>query len=339
MAELFPKSLADKIDSHSVYKTYERWPELAKEGLQSDVGLGSTKFSKACFMGMGGSAAGGDIVAGWLADRPGVEMMVYKGHMPVRNMKGTLAVACSASGDTAETVEMLHTAVDMGATVVSISGGGALMEISRKLRIHHIKMPKVVAPRYMLPFIVFAAVAVVDSGLGLGSRKEARDSLADMIVEGGELGLHVPFNKNPSKKLASKLLKKTPAIYGDRIVRGVGNRFKNVMNENSKKHSQFDGLPDAFHNEIEAWEDPGTDFLPIFLRHTGEKEFDRERTDKMAKILSGSGKGPVQVRGRGTWTLSQLVTMAYRLDMTSYYAALGLRRDPFPTALIDRLKK
>jgi hypothetical protein len=213
------------------------------------------------------------------------------------------------------------------------------MEISRKLRIHHIKMPKVVAPRYMLPFIVFAAVAVVDSGLGLGSRKEARDSLADMIVEGGELGLHVPFNKNPSKKLASKLLKKTPAIYGDRIVRGVGNRFKNVMNENSKKHSQFDGLPDAFHNEIEAWEDPGTDFLPIFLRHTGEKEFDRERTDKMAKILSGSGKGPVQVRGRGTWTLSQLVTMAYRLDMTSYYAALGLRRDPFPTALIDRLKK
>jgi bifunctional phosphoglucose/phosphomannose isomerase len=339
LTDPFSKTRASQIDTHSVYKTYDRWPALARAGLGAEVDLPRGRFRRACFLGMGGSAAGGDIVAGWLTNRPGIDVVVYKGHLPSRNMSDTLAVACSASGTTIETIEMLQTVVKQGATAVSISGGGRLMEVSKRLHVPHIKMPRVVAPRYMLPFIIFACVSIVDAGMSLNSGKETRGSVAEMTGEGAQINLDVPIRENPSKQLASMILARTPSIYGDMTVRGVGNRFKNVLNENSKKHAQFDGIPDAFHNEIEAWEDPRTDFVPVFLRHSRERAIDSEREDKMARILTESGKSPIQVIGRGKATLSQLVTMAYRLDMVSYYVALGLGRDPFPTALIDKLKK
>jgi len=119
----------------------------------------------------------------------------------------------------------------------------------------------------------------------------------------------------------------------------VGIRFKNVLNENSKKHSHFDGIPDVFHNEVEAWHDPTTDFIPIFLRHSLEGDRDRTREDMMVDMLSKARKGPIQVRGRGESSLEQLASMMYRLDLVSYYTAIGLGRDPFPTTFLDALKK
>jgi hypothetical protein len=59
----------------------------------------------------------------------------------------------------------------------------------------------------------------------------------------------------------------------------------------------------------------------------------------MIKMLATAGKEPIEVRGRGKSNLAQLVSMVYRLDMVSYYIALGLGRDPFPTRLIDAIKE
>ena len=339
MPDLFSKAKVSKIDTRGVHRTYERWPSLAREGFRVEVGLPRGGLRKAYVLGMGGSASGGDIVASWLADRPKVEMAVFKGQLPIGDLTDALAIACSASGMTEETIDMMKTAVKRGATVVSISAGGRLMDVSRQLGVPHIMMPEVVAPRYMLPFIVFACLSVTNRGLGLACEREAEDAFSEMEAEARQVGLGTPLSANPSKKLALELLHKVPAIYGARVTRGVGIRFKNVLNENSKKHAHFDGIPDAFHNEIEAWEDPSPGFKPVFLRHSRESKRDREREDRMVEILTKSGKNPVQVRGRGKSSLAQLVTMVYRLDMVSYYIALGLGRDPFPTRLIDRLKE
>jgi len=74
------------------------------------------------------------------------------------------------------------------------------------------------------------------------------------------------------------------------------------------------------------------------LRHSSESKRDSEKLDHMAEILQGTGKAPVQLRGRGSSRLSQLMSMTYRLDMASYYLAIALGRDPLPTNLLDRLK-
>jgi glucose/mannose-6-phosphate isomerase len=200
-------------------------------------------------------------------------------------------------------------------------------------------IPKVLAPRYMLPFIIFSTLSVLNNALSLGCEEEAETAFSAMESEGSEIQISSAAPKNKAKSLAVKLLDKTPSIYAPEVAHGAGIRFKNALNENSKKHAHFGGFPDAFHNEIEAWEDPRTDFAPVFLKHSSESDKESARVDKMVRILAKAGNSPIQVMGRGTSSLAQLTSMVYKLDMVSYYIAIGLGRDPFPTRLIDAMKK
>ena len=339
MPDHFSSSNVERFDSHHVHRIYEKWPALAREGFGSKVKLPGVKFSRACVLGMGGSAAGGDILASWLMDRPGEDLSVYKGQLPVGTMEGTLAIACSASGETAETIDMLKTAHERGATVVCISGGGSVERVAAELGTPYIKMPEVVAPRYMLPFIVFSCLSVLDTGLGMDCEEEVKEAFTEMEAEAKEVSLKVTGKDNVAKLMAEKLMEFTPTIYGSRLTRGVGIRFKNVLNENSKKHALFDGIPDVFHNEVESWEVETAAFRAVFLRHSHDIPRDSVRADKLMALLDKKGVGPLLVKGRGRGSLAQLLTMAYRLDMASYYMAIGLGRDPFPTAMIDHMKR
>ena len=338
-AEGFSLSRIRRVDRGGVYRAYRDWPSLARKGSEVRFGFPQASFRKACVIGMGGSAAGGDVIAGWLSLRRGVEFAVYKGTVPSREMSGTLAIACSASGQTVETIEMMKTANGNGATVVCISSGGRLEEEAMALGLEHVRTPPILAPRYMLPFMVFSCLSAVGRGLGLGCEDEMGESVGALASQAGTLDVEAPPQRNAAKRLAQKILGRTPAIMGDTVTRGVGVRFKNVMNENAKTHAYFDRMPDLFHNEIEAWEGKDRGFVPVFLRHTAEVPGERRRADAFTSVLQRLGAGPVEVRGEGGAILSQLVTMTYRLDMASYYAAVALGRDPLPTKLIDRLKR
>jgi len=312
---------------------------MARGGFNIKFDLAHTGFRKACFLGMGGSAAGGDIIGSWLSDRPMFETITFKGHLPRGSMSDTLAVACSASGQTEETIEMMETAVRRGAMTISISAGGRLMEASKKLGVQHVMMPKVVAPRYMLPFIIFSCLSIINLGLDMQCEKEVEDAIREMEIESKSVGIAAPISKNPSKQLALSLLKKTPVIYGSRLTFGAGTRFKNALNENAKRHAIVGELPDAFHNEIEGWASQRIGFVPVFLECTSESERLRKKVNLMKKILSELGTSPISVSGRGRTNLARLTSMVFRLDMTSYYVAIGNGRDPFPTKLIDRIKE
>jgi glucose/mannose-6-phosphate isomerase len=328
-----------KVDRNEVYKAYRNWPALAMEGFSAKVELPSGGFSRAFVLGMGGSAAGGDIIAGWMSALDGHELAVLKGSVPVHDMRGTLAIACSASGGTRETVEMMKTASERGATIVSISSGGDLLEESRRLGAAQITMPKVVAPRYMLPFMIFSSLKVLNEALGLGCEEEADEAIRTMEREQATLDVETPSGRNPAKRLAGRLARTTPVVFSDEVARGVAFRFKSAMNENAKRHAFFDTMPDLFHNEVQAWEDPTKVFTPIFLRHSWEGSFDSKKTSAWFKILQRRGNKPIEIRGLGSGRLSQLVSMAYQLDMASYYTAMILGRDPLPTLTLDGLKR
>jgi bifunctional phosphoglucose/phosphomannose isomerase len=335
---LFSESQIRRVDRGGALAAYQAWPALAREGFAvAYEGPAPPAPARAYIMGMGGSAAAGDILAGWLSLRKGADVGVLKGSVP-EGMEGTLAIACSVSGNTEETVQMLRAAVERGSSVVAISGEGRLSEEAQALGVQCIRVPPAPAQRLMLPFLVYASLAVLNSAFDLGCEDEARESIVALDSEWSEASPQSAEPGNRAKALAASLVTKTPAIYGDRVAYGVGTRFKNVVNENAKRHAHFDVVPEAFHNEIESWEDEGTEFLPVFLRHSYESPRDLAKLDRMVKILDGMGKSPVQVRGRGASCLSQLMSMTYRLDMASYYLSVALGRDPLPTALLDRLK-
>jgi glucose/mannose-6-phosphate isomerase len=335
----FSLSRIRRVDTSEVYRAYRDWPELAARGFEAEFSFPEGSFKRACVMGMGGSAAGGDIIAGWVSLRRGVEFSVFKGSLPIIDMRGTLAIACSASGQTPETIEMMKTAAKEKATVVCVSSGGRLEEEAAALGLEHVKMPKIIAPRYMLPFIVFACLGAACRGLGIDCEEEAKESIDAMRELSREVDVETPLQRNGPKRLASLLVVKTPAILGDSVTRGVGVRFKNALNENAKTHAYFDRMPDLFHNEVQAWESGDRSFIPIFLRHSKEVQSVSRRADATMRILARMRYKPVEVRGNGAALFSQLMTMVYHLDMASYYAAIALGRNPLPTNLIERIKK
>ena len=339
MQDLFSTDRLAAVDPKKVRETYDDWPTLARTGFNVGVDLPSKKFTKLYVLGMGGSAAGGDIIAGWLSERPGLEMAVFKGQLPIGDLSDSVTIACSASGKTEETIQMLRTAVQRKATAISISEGGKLKEVSMELGVPNIKMPKFLAPRYVFPFILFSTLAIVNKAMDLRCEAEAEAAFGALAAEGKEVTIGVPESANPAKRLALSIYQKVPVIYGSRLTRGAGIRFKNSLNENAKKHSYYESIPDAFHNDIETWEDSSTNFVPIFLRHTNEASRDRTRMDAMTRLVAQAGKGPIEVSGRGKSSLEQLVSMVYRLDLTSYYAAVALGRDPYPTTFMDQMKK
>jgi glucose/mannose-6-phosphate isomerase len=335
----FSAERIEEIDTHSVRGAYASWPELARQGYRVRDQIQRGEFKRALFLAMGGSAAGADLISGWCSFKHGFTLEVWKGKVPHGELKGTLAVACSSSGETLETIDMMRTAARRGATVIAMSAGGPLEEESEKLGVQHLRLPVTLAPRYLLPYITFSCLAILERAASFSPGAATEESFAQMAEEWAMSRPETGRGTNEAKEIASDLMTRTPIVYGARLAAGVGVRFKNALHENSKRHASFYEIPDAFHNEVESWQDPDKSFVPVFLRHTSETDFERVRADVMEQMLRSTGKKPIVVRGRGGSDLAQLVTMSFRLDLASYYLAIGLGRDPYPTLLLDRLKK
>ena len=338
MREPFSSSHVNNVDSGDVYAIYRDWPNLATKGFEAAEGIPMGDFKRVAILGMGGSAAGGDIIASWLSRRDGVEVSVFSGKIPPISLKDTFALACSASGGTVETLEMTRDALKRGATVVSISAGGELEKIAEKYRIRHIRSPAAKAPRYMLPFLLFACVGAVNQSLSLSAETEVKAALGSLRRTWPGLAIDSPRRKNPAKDLALRLIGKVPKVYGTRLTRGAGLRFTKAVNENAKSNAFFEEVPEALHNDVESWETRARGFVPVILNHSADDKLDAIRLERLGAAMKTKGTPPIAVRGEAGRPLAEIVSLVYRLDMASYYLAIAQDIDPLPTLLLTSLR-
>ncbi len=328
-----------EIDRSKVYQVYASWPRLAEEGARVAVELPSKKYTRAVYIGMGGSASAGDIISDWLKLRWGPMLEVEKGTPQRAAMQGTLVLACSASGNTKETLEGARSALQRGATLISICSGGLLEEFARGNGLPLVKIPRGSAPRYSLPHLLYSALKVLGKAFKIkGLEEEVDDSLRALAKMRKQIEVSASIGRNPSKRLAASVWNSTPKIYGSTVTRGVAYRFKNALNENAKKHAFADSTPELFHNEIEAWDGDSKGFTPVFLRHSREPQDEGRRIDSMIRMLRSSRIKTLEERGSEGSPLGELSTLTYLLDFASYYVAIASGRDPHPTPLLDALK-
>jgi glucose/mannose-6-phosphate isomerase len=338
MVDPFSPSRVERVDAGDVYDTYSRWPSLARLGFETKPDLPRGSFRRVAVLGMGGSAAAGDIIAGWLCRREGLEVSVFNGLVPPVQLQDTLALACSASGGTVETLEMTQEALGRGAAVVAITEGGKLEEFALKKGIPHIRSPSAKAPRYMLPFMLFACIRVVNEACSLSADQEVGAAVVSLERSWTRLSVDTPAGKNPAKGLARRLLGKVPKVYGTRLTRGAGLRFAKALNENAKSEAFFEEVPEALHNDIESWERPTRGFLPVILKHAADDERDSARMQKLGAAMKAKGVPPVVVEGEAGAPLAELVSMVYKLDMATFYLAVAKNVDPLPTRLLTSLR-
>lgn len=330
-------------DPNEVHQLYESWPARAEEMLGREVDVPRKHYERVGYLAVGGSATAGDIITDWFVSSEQPEVTVFRGTLPNTRLDSCLLIVCSTSGDTSETLSMAEVARKRGAEMVTISHDGKLKEFAAREGLAHIEIPLAKAPRYSLPYSLFASIAVLRAASLLdGIEGEVRDAISTMKETAGSIGLQSPLSENPSKRLAARIgTKNFPAIYASSVTKSVARRFKNSLNENAKVHARFDSAPDIFHNEVEAWDGSGNarDQLPIFLRRSRDPPTEARSLDVFDDMLRSRGVVPLRLDASGRTNLGELMNLCYTLDFASYYVAILRGVEPFGIPLIDELKK
>ena len=325
-----------KIDSESMYATYDEWPEIAKESYQKEVSkLDIKDIDHIVFAGMGGSGTISDIFLSILS-KTNIHVSIVKGYLLPKTVdKNTLVICTSVSGNTKETLSILENYKNSQAKFVSFSSGGMMEEFCKKNTIKHYKIEKIHSPRASFLSFLYSTLNVLEEIIPI-NRSEIKESIDFLNQTKNKIDSKNLNTKNEALNLA-EWIDKIPIIYYPWGLQSAAIRFKNSMQENAKKHVSFEDVIEASHNGIVSWEIPSI-VQPILMQGKDDhyktherwkiiKEFFLEKEINYKEIFSVDGN-----------ILSKLVCLIYTLDMTSIYNAVIGKIDPSPVHPIDFIK-
>ncbi len=322
----FPDNLLEPARHLSSIKTRSRGP-----GVQNLV-----------LMGMGGSASAADVALDWLGNEIHIPAVIHRDrNLPRFVGPKTLFVAISYSGQTLETLTAFREARRRGSMLVGIGSGGKLASICKSFNVPFVKVATTVASRAALGQLMVAA------GVVLESQGLVHDTLPEIVRAGRELvrlrsrvRAEVPSLRNPAKRLASLLKGQFVVTYSLQRMSSVARRFKNQLAENSKVASKYDVLPEAGHNEVEAWHRQSLPLLPLIIRDWKESAFESAIVRAFSSTIGNANSTkPLEVRLTAHGRLSRLLSPILFLDYVSVYLALLRGIDPTPTPFIVEYKR
>jgi glucose/mannose-6-phosphate isomerase len=325
--------------------------ELAGAGDQARAALGAAQAASlvgphpevVVVAGMGGSGVAGDVLAALAFASSAVPVLAVKGdRLPAFVGPGTLLVAVSFSGNTAETLSAVEQGVAAGARAVAVASGGALAELARG---RGSPLVTVAAPPGRMPRAALWSllVPVCSAAEGAGVLPPLHDEVlaaADALdAEAAALGPAVPTDANPAKQAALRLLDRLPVVWGSGQLGAVAAaRFRTQCNENAKIPVVSAALPEANHNDVMGLEGglgPGR-ALVLLREEAGEHERDGLR---IAAVLEALGVDDPVVRRAGEGPgLVRLARLTAFTDFASTYLAIARGVDPTPIRTLDRVK-
>ena len=338
-----PKAIA-RLDPHGARDVLGRFPVQCREALAlrpvPEVRVSPPRL--VVIAGMGGSAAGGDVLAACLADRLTVPVLTHRGYgVPAMTDAGTLVVAASYSGDTAEVVSACEAALKTGAVTLVLTTGGRLGALAALRGVPAVTLPGGLMPRMALGYLFFPLLTIMAAaGLPTVPPEEVAEALEIVEAVGAALGPAQRTTGNEAKRLALAVGDRMPIIYGGQITACAAYRWKTDVEENAKRFAVAGALPEMNHNEIEAWRAPEAGRLQaIFLRDQGEHpDIDRRFAMVRAMIEPAAG-GVSEAWSRGEGRLARLLSLIYLGQWTSYYLALLHGVDPWAVPMLDEVKR
>lgn len=250
----------------------------------------------------------------------------------------------SYSGDTEEVLSVVREAEKRGATVICVTSGGKLKEITESKKYPLFLIPTGYQPRAALPYLLAPLIATLERlkvvpPVGEDIRETA--SLLQSLRE--EYGSAKPSRANSAKQLAKKLVGKIPFIFGSAGTTGAAAlRFKTQLNENSKMTAVVNFFPELNHNEIvniSVLKKEAHDFSLVILRDEEDHERIKKRIEITKSLVSRQFGGTSEIASRGKCRLARIFSLIFFGDFVSVYLALLQEFDPTPVEIISRFKK
>ena len=314
-----------------------------QEGLTFPLPDACAEAKSVVLMGMGGSAIGGDLIAGLAALENSPPITVLRNYrVPSWVGPSTLAIASSYSGNTEETLAMYRHAREQGACMVAITSGGTLAQLAQRDGVPVFNVNYQGEPRSAVGYSFVVPLAFLSkAGLLADKGKELEEALGAVRDIAGTLATEVPQSQNQAKGLATSLQARLPVVYGAGFLSSAARRWKTQLNENSKVWAFSEELSELHHNAVEGYSLPPhvREQALVVLLHS---RFLHPRIDLRYQItqelLAQNGIPYRQVDGLGDSPLAHLLSLALLGDYTSYYLAILNQVDPAAILVIDYLK-
>jgi glucose/mannose-6-phosphate isomerase len=306
---------------------------------QSHVGVRSV-----AVLGMGGSAIGGDLVAGIWANRLRAPLTVVRGYeLPAWVDTSTLVVASSNSGNTEETISALGAAVERGSPIVAVTTGGALRTASERGGFPLLSFPGGGTPRAAVGYsIVLLAGLLERAGLLELESGEVQEAAAAARGAIAAYGPTVATEGNLAKQLAWTLLDRLPVIEAGGFLAPVARRWKTQLNEKGKSNAAWETLPEATHNTVVGYPHPEVvidQLHVVFLESPLDHTRDRLRAALSIAALDDAHIGHSRARVTGGSRFAQALKAIVLGDYVSTYLALLYGTDPTPIDALVRIKE
>lgn len=291
-------------------------------------------FKNVVLTGLGGSGIGGSIVQNYVADKMKVPFLVNKDYtLPAFVNEDTLVIASSYSGNTEETLAATSQALKNKATVICITSGGKLSEISKKKNLDCILLPAGMPPRSCLGYSMTQVLYILNHFGFIKNDFEKGIKASIKLLETEQKDI-----LKQSKALAKKLIGKTPIIYTATNFEGVGVRFRQQINENGKMLCWHHVIPEMNHNELVGWRDKDSSRVVVFLRNEDDYARTQMRMEINKPVIKKYTPNIIELWSKGKTYFEKVFYIVHLTDWLSVHLADLHGVDAMDIKVIDHLK-
>lgn len=331
------------LDKENLRQVILDFPAQFEEGLKlaKDIRIKGS-FKSIEISGMGGSSLPANILRIYLSslykkNKLGKNRLaIFQNRfysLPHEAYDNCLNFFASYSGNTEETVSALKEAIKHKLPSVGFATGGKVLELCQKNNIPCVILPAGIQPRYATGYF-FAAMFQILVNLDL-----IDDKTKEITKFASQLGHSSQLLESQGKKLAKKLVGKTPIIYSSIDYKAIAMIWKIKMNENAKTPAFYNFYPELNHNEMVGYTLPQGKFHIITLLDKKDHPQNIKRMHVTANILKKKGIANTLIEMQDSNIFNTIFTTLLLGDWTSYYLALQYQQDPTPVDMVEDLKR
>lgn len=308
--------------------------EALEIGKSSNFKTSKKEIKNVLICGLGGSGIGGTILYDLVCDKVNVPISSTKDYsIPNFVNENTLVIASSYSGNTEETLFALEACKEKGAEIACISSGGSLAQIAKENDYNIVTIPGGHPPRAMFGysftqlFFVFNKYGLIDDSFISDFESAIR------LLDQEKLDI-----QTKAKELATKMFGTTPVIYTAAGFEGVGIRFRQQINENSKMLCWHHVVPEMNHNELLGWRINVDNLSVVYFRNKCDFKRNQVRIDINKDVISKFTENISEVWSKGDSKIENTLYHINLGDWVSWYLSEMNNVDAIEIDVINYLK-
>jgi len=326
----------DRIDTEDMYKTYNKWPEIAKESFEGNFQkFEFDEIDHIVFAGMGGSGSLGDVISAILSKKD-IHVSNIKGYsLPKTVDSKSLIIATSVSGNTEEIIEIVKNARDTSAKICGFSSGGLLKNYCEKNKILFQNISMIHSPRASFTKFLYSILNVLEPVIPI-KRQEIRESILSLEETKRLISSQNLTSENKALELA-EFTRDITAIYYPAGLGSVAIRYKNCLQENTKIHAMTENVIETCHNGIVSCEKQSI-VRPVLIQGKDDHFKTKERWKILEEYFNVKKINYKKINSIEGNILSKIVNLIYLCDYSTIYAAVLNNTNPTSVDSINYIK-